>query len=218
MERHSSQTGGILKISKYRMTNFIKGSILIFLTYIAVFFLYFLNAGDSEFIFYILVTSLIFSFVIYGYLRGIQYTKLSIAGLLVWGFLHLLGGVGISDGDIVYGLILWDFIGEPYNILKYDQVVHFFGFAATALTVFDVIRPQLKELFSMRSVIFVVICASMGLGALNEILEFIATLLFEEVNVGGYENTGIDLVSNAFGAFVAGMYIVFRSSENRSQK
>ncbi|MFO0896121.1 MAG: hypothetical protein U0836_01725, partial [Pirellulales bacterium] len=45
--------------------------------------------------------------------------------------------------------------------------------------------------------------AGMGFGALNEVVEFAATLLVPETNVGGYENTGWDLVSNMIGAFTA---------------
>ena len=40
----------------------------------------------------------------------------------------------------------------------------------------------------------------MGFGALNELVEFVATLIVPETNVGGYLNTGWDLVANLFGA------------------
>jgi hypothetical protein len=42
--------------------------------------------------------------------------------------------------------------------------------------------------------------AGMGLGALNEVVEFAAVLTLPDTNVGGYINTGWDLVSNAIGA------------------
>ena len=59
----------------------------------------------------------------------------------------------------------------------------------------------------------VVLCAaaSIGFGALNEVIEFIATRLFTKTNVGGYENTGWDLVSNAVGAIIAAVIIWLRS-------
>ena len=41
-----------------------------------------------------------------------------------------------------------------------------------------------------------------GLGALNEVVEFIATRI-AETNVGGYVNTGMDLVYNTIGATIA---------------
>jgi len=52
----------------------------------------------------------------------------------------------------------------------------------------------------------------MGAGALNEIVEFVATVLVPETNVGGYYNTALDLVFNAAGALVAGLYIFFKKN------
>ena len=39
----------------------------------------------------------------------------------------------------------------------------------------------------------------MGLGALNEVIEFFLTLTLPETNIGGYISTGWDLVSNLAG-------------------
>jgi hypothetical protein len=52
--------------------------------------------------------------------------------------------------------------------------------------------------------------SGMGLGALNEVVEFAATLLVPETNVGGYLNTGWDLVANATGATAAVILIALR--------
>lgn len=51
----------------------------------------------------------------------------------------------------------------------------------------------------------------MGIGALNEVLEFIATLVLVDTNVGGYRNTGRDLIANLLGAAVAGIIAARRS-------
>ena len=45
--------------------------------------------------------------------------------------------------------------------------------------------------------------ASMGIGGLNEVIEFFLTLTLPETNIGGYINTGWDLVSNLAGVVVA---------------
>ena len=57
----------------------------------------------------------------------------------------------------------------------------------------------------------VMLCAlgGMGLGAFNEIVEFVATLTVPETNVGGYANTGWDLVANGVGATIAAVLILF---------
>ena len=51
------------------------------------------------------------------------------------------------------------------------------------------------------------VAAGMGFGAANEIIEFLATRVLPETNVGGYENTGWDLVSNAVGCLIAAVLI-----------
>jgi hypothetical protein len=54
-----------------------------------------------------------------------------------------------------------------------------------------------------------VLCAAggMGFGALNEVVEFVAVLTLPETNVGGYENTGWDLVANLVGCVLAAVLI-----------
>jgi len=61
-----------------------------------------------------------------------------------------------------------------------------------------------------------VLCAAagMGFGALNEVIEFAATILVPETNVGGYMNTGWDLVSNLVGCVLAA--VIIRLTYNRS--
>ncbi len=46
----------------------------------------------------------------------------------------------------------------------------------------------------------------MGLGALNEVVEFIASQTMD-TNVGGYVNTGGDLIANMFGSVFAAVLI-----------
>lgn len=46
-----------------------------------------------------------------------------------------------------------------------------------------------------------------GVGAFNEVVEFGASHLLAATNVGGYENTGRDLVANLLGTAVAGWWV-----------
>ena len=60
----------------------------------------------------------------------------------------------------------------------------------------------------------VIVCGQdplLYLGAGNEVVEFIATLVMPDTNVGGYENTGWDLVSNLIGTVIAAFLIKLRS-------
>jgi hypothetical protein len=56
-----------------------------------------------------------------------------------------------------------------------------------------------------------VLLAGMGVGAINEIVEFVATLVIPDTNVGGYTNTGWDLVADLAGAIVATVLLVILS-------
>jgi hypothetical protein len=59
------------------------------------------------------------------------------------------------------------------------------------------------------SIGLIVIMSGVGLGALNENIEFILVVLLPQTGVGGYINTSLDLCSNLFGAVAA--YLLVRS-------
>jgi hypothetical protein len=56
------------------------------------------------------------------------------------------------------------------------------------------------------------VAAGMGFGAVNEVVEFAATLMLPGTNVGGYENTGWDLVANLVGCLAAATMISVRQA------
>lgn len=175
--------------------------------YVLGFATVFFTQQNFEFVMYLVVLLILASIVSYTYLRGVAYTKITLWLLSVFGLLHFLGGTSFTEGDIVYNLILIDLIAEPYSILKYDQAVHAFGFFTTTFVAYDVLKTNLKENFSSAAVLFSIVFVSAGLGALNEIVEFSATLLLQNVHVGGYENTALDLVFNLSGALCAAVVI-----------
>jgi hypothetical protein len=49
-----------------------------------------------------------------------------------------------------------------------------------------------------------------GLGAINEIIEFIAVKTLPETNVGGYDNTLWDLIFNLIGGLLAVGWLTLR--------
>ena len=186
-----------------------------------------LRTGNSEFIFYIVVMLVLAAAVSLVHWRVGLSTGVLWA-LAVWGGLHMAGGlvpVPASwpiSGDIRV-LYSWWIIpaanggglpGTPGGWLKYDQVVHAFGFGVTTWVCWQALRgatgawAKLKPTFGL-----MVLCAAAGLGfgALNEVVEFAATLMMN-TNVGGYENTGWDLVFNSLGAITAAV-IIYTGSE-----
>ncbi len=174
--------------------------------------------GNYEFIIYVLVLVGLMTLILTTH-KTFRYSLGLLWALTIWSFLHLIGGgLEYTEGEVFYKLMLIPLIGEPYNVLKYDQVVHFIGFWTSAVLVYYVLKPSLVvPTKNVRSVIFIIVMTSLGLSAVNEIVEFAATVIVPETNVGGYENTAIDLVSNFLGALCAGMYLKWRYFSEKTQ-
>lgn len=177
------------------------------LIYVITFAVYYISIKNYEFLWYVAVLVFFFIFLGMTLLRyGFDY--ITLWGLSIWGFLHMAGGGVRINGSVLYKLHLLDIYGTgEYYILKFDQFVHFFGFGVAAMLVFYLLYPHLKEKVNYKLIYFISIIASMGLGALNEIVEFIAVVIFPETGVGGYYNTALDLVFNTLGA-LAGIVLV----------
>ena len=175
---------------------------------VAFFTINFLLRKNYEFLIYIGVI-IFFMLLIVISNKKINYPNIVFWSLTVWSILHMSGGGLYFKGKKLYELMLIPIVGEPYNIFKFDQFVHIIGFAAATLTIYYVLKPLLiKDLNRWISLSIVVVMAGLGLGALNEIVEFSATVIVPETGVGGYENTSLDLVSNLIGAIIAMFYIV----------
>ena len=105
---------------------------------------------------------------------------------------------------MLYALVLVPIVGDgELRILKYDQVVHFYGFAVTAIVLWHLLRTNFPELRGTWTIYCFSALASMGLGCLNELIEFAAVLGLPDTNVGGYYNTALDLAFNSAGAVIA---------------
>jgi len=127
------------------------------------------------------------------------------------------GGIYIK-GTRLYEIMLIDLVGAPYYIFKYDQFVHMFGFGVATLAMYYLIEPYLKfDHKKWVALSIILIMAGLGVGALNEIIEFFASVMLSRTGVGGYENTALDLVFNLVGAIIAMFFV--RSIENsKNQK
>jgi hypothetical protein len=161
------------------------------------------NRGQT--ITYLLQLAVTFAFVAAMHER-VGFSTPVLWALAVWGLLHAAGGILYVGDGVVYRF-------EPVQGLpRYDQVIHAFGFGAATVAVWQGLRTRLPSGARPRVGLgFVVALAGMGVGALNEVLEFLSTRVLAETNVGGYENTGWDLVYNALGATIAALWIAVRS-------
>lgn len=175
--------------------------------------------GNKEFLFYIVVMLVLISVMTLVHFR-VRLSSLALWGMSIWGLSHMAGGlVAVPESWPINGdirvLYSWWLIPDR---LKYDQIVHAWGFGMTTIVCWEGLCAAIAG-FTGRTkdsipptvgLLILVAAAGMGFGALNEIIEFVATLLVPKTNVGGYENTGWDLVSNLVGVAVAALYLRVR--------
>ncbi|MFH1170441.1 MAG: DUF2238 domain-containing protein [Candidatus Vogelbacteria bacterium] len=185
--------------------------ILFNLIYVAVFAGYYLSIKNYEFLWYVAIL-LFFLILILSTLRRTNFDRVILWGLSLWGLLHMAGG-GVRVGDgVLYKFIIFDLVGSGESqILKFDQFVHFFGFGVATIVFYHLLRSYLAQGRSVNWTVLypLIVLGGMGLGALNEIIEFIAVVIFGQTGVGGYWNTALDLVFNMFGAIGAVIFIHF---------
>lgn len=134
--------------------------------------------------------------------KKVNYSNGVLWGLTLWALMHMSGGGIYIKGVRLYEIILIH-LSKAYPILKYDQFVHIIGFGVATVLMYELIKPKLKLNNKWIAVSIVVVMAGLGVGALNELLEFIATVLVPETGVGGYVNTSLDLVADLIGAILA---------------
>ncbi len=166
------------------------------------------QVSNYEFLLYIGVVVLMIGvvWVVHG---RVALTSGALWCLSIWGLAHMAGGlVVVPESWPVMGTnrVLYSLWLIP-DRLKYDHLVHAYGFGVTTWVCWQGIRAALggqpQRVRPTPGLMVLCAAAGLGFGALNEVIEFAATLLVPETNVGGYLNTGWDLVANLFGATVA---------------
>ncbi|MEE8462661.1 MAG: DUF2238 domain-containing protein [Acidobacteriota bacterium] len=166
------------------------------------------QGSNYEFLLYIGVVVLMMGvvWVVHG---RVALTSGALWCLSIWGLAHMAGGlVVVPESWPVMGTnrVLYSLWLIP-DRLKYDHVVHAYGFGVTTWVCWQGLRAALggrhQRVRPTPGLMLLCAAAGLGFGALNEVIEFAATLLVPETNVGGYLNTGWDLVANLFGATVA---------------
>lgn len=168
--------------------------------------------GNTEFLVYAATMAVLIALV--GATRfSAAYPVSMLWALTLWGLAHMAGGNVIVGGDVLYNLTLWHITGEgEWTILKYDQAVHAWGFGVTAWLLWHILVTSHPGTRGSRIATVYPVIGAMGLGALNEMIEFTAVALTPNTNVGGYVNNALDLVFNALGAVIAMLLIRLFSS------
>lgn len=190
----------------------LKGIIVITAAYLLLATGWIFAVGNYEFLAYIAVM-LVLAGVVFVIHRRVGLPLALICCLSAWGALHLAGGLvplpnGWDTGGEIPVLYNWHIAGPFF---KYDQVVHAFGFGITTWLCWCGLAALAPGQQRPPGVGALTLCAAagMGLGALNEVIEFTITLLVPDNNVGGYVNTALDLTYNMLGAVLAAIVLRF---------
>lgn len=168
---------------------------------------------NFEFLIYLAVMTVIVVAVL-AVNRRAGLSAMLLAGFSLWGLLHMIGGLvpipphwhSTDTSPVVYN---WRLIP---GYLRYDQLVHGYGVGLTTWLIWQALSVRVRghdggPLRPTPGMLAVCATAGMGFGALNEVVEFIATLILPSTNVGDHVNTGWDLVANLVGATVAALVI-----------
>lgn len=174
--------------------------------------IYFLNKGNFEFLGYATVVGILYWFVLF-LDKKYNLPTYSLWLFVVWVFLHMLGGTVYIIYTRLYDLILIDVVnyGGEFVILKYDQFVHAFCYFAFSIIVYCILKVHFKSDKRFALAVFAIL-ASVGVGMLNEVIEFGMVLFAGAADaVGGYYNTALDLVFNLIGAIIGVWFVARRN-------
>ncbi len=179
-----------------------------------------LRQGNAEFVAYALALVIEVGLVVVLH-RRVGFSSGTLWCLAVWAVMHMAGGtVGIPEDSglldehatkpVLYGVRL-----HPWTP-RYDQIVHAFGFFSATLAAWEgVVSFMARDRRPGIGQSLVATLVGMGLGAVNEVIEFVMTLVLPETGVGGYTNTGWDLVSNTVGAVAAAVVCLVWRGDRR---
>ena len=166
------------------------------------------GSGLRQTIFYAVFMVVAFALVAVTYTH-FRLRPLTLWGLSLWGVAHMAGGLLSVGGDVLYhfDLIL--------SMLRFDQVVHAFGFGFAAAACWDVLGEVItQDRPAARSVL--ALLGGLGFGAINEAIEFLVTRIDPSSNVGGFVNTGFDLLFNTLGCALAASALYLADPSRRS--
>lgn len=179
------------------------GTIAFSVLYLLVGGLYFLQDLNIEFVIYIGVIVLAF-LLLFGTLKVTKLPTYLLWLISFWGLLHVLGGAVQTPDGVLFAYRIYPFLdrGGDFYVLKYDQVVHAYLYGVMSLVFLHLLRT-FRAAGPVWIIALIAVMASMGVSAMNEVMEFLISITLERNGVGGYENAMLDLIFNFAGAMLA---------------
>jgi len=150
--------------------------------------------------FFIYATVIFFIIFVSWYKFRYLNIKTSLLILIEIGILMHFSGAFIQvDGHRLYDSRFFE--------IRFDKYVHFVNaLIATIVTLYIFNKRKLPQTGFM---LMIAILLVLGLGAVNEMIEYVVTLTVEHNGVGAYNNNMLDLVANFFGAIAATLLFKF---------
>ncbi|MFA5995797.1 MAG: DUF2238 domain-containing protein [Patescibacteria group bacterium] len=174
------------------------------LFYVSIFAINALVRGNVEFVYYTAVMALSIGVILFINKR-LHFYPIVLISLSLLGLLHMLGG------NYYIGTVhLYDFYLLP-NIFRYDNFVHMVGSGIMVMLAYAMLKPVLLDSFERQTLYFgfLLVLVGMGLGAINELIEFFAVLVFDaSKTVGDYTNTLLDITFNTIGSIITAIILV----------
>lgn len=185
--------------------------ILIFnIVYLILFGIHFFKRGNFEFIWYIFIMIILIG--IFGFLhKKYNFSKWTLIGLSIWGLAHMFGGSTLLGEPRIYTRVLINlFTTGDTTIFRYDHLLHFYFYVVMTSVIYQISKNYFKPNANWKVVGTIIVFTSMGVGAFNEIIEFLPVLFLPETGVGGYYNVAWDIVFNTIGALASIIYISYK--------
>lgn len=176
--------------------------------YLIVGGLYFLKDFNFEFVIYVGVIIAAF-ILLFGTLKVTEFPVYILWLVSFWGLLHILGGSIPTQDGVLFAYKIYPFMdyGGDFYILKYDQLVHMYLYGVMTLVFYHLLTHTSKATGSLWTLLLLAAMASMGVSAMNEIMEFLIAVTLERNGVGGYENAMLDLIFNFSGTVFAALLL-----------
>ncbi len=169
---------------------------------LAGFTLVFTLRGNREFLLYAATLSVLILLVQRSD-RSLRHSPIVKWCFLAWLVMHMCGGFLQVNGTRLYDTVLLPLVDAPYHILRYDQFVHAFCYFTIGGLLLGFVRKVAAPATSLWHLRLLTLLAALGVGAINEIVEFAAVAWFQTDGVGDYFNNALDNVFNALGALAA---------------
>ncbi|MFT7615859.1 MAG: putative membrane protein YjdF [Candidatus Woesearchaeota archaeon] len=177
------------------------------LALLGLFTILYLSAGNVEFLFYVVTLGALVGVLAWTD-KKFTFSTTAFTLFTIWLTAHLVGGYAKIGDTRLYDYIFVNIVGDPYNILKYDQILHFFCYFMVAFFMYDILKKIAKPKASVGTIAFIAVMAASGIGGVNEIIEFLTVVFLGAAEaVGGYENTALDICTNFLGALTAAIFL-----------